>query len=147
MMLDASAIVAILARRPGSEALLARLDAHGGPFLATPAALLDAVAGLARAKAGAKAGGGPVTPGWHAGARDAVAEFAAALNLREVPVSADLGRRAADLLAAEGGAAGRALSRAAARAYRVPVLEDAGAGGSGYGGPPVEISDDDHPVP
>ena len=59
-------------------------------------------------------------------ARDAVAEFAAALPSREVPVSADLGRRAADLLAAEGGDAGRALSRAAARAYRVPVLEHAG---------------------
>ena len=36
MMVDASAIVSILARRPGSDALLARLDAHGGPFLATP---------------------------------------------------------------------------------------------------------------
>ena len=121
-MLDASAIVAILARRPGSLALLARLDGHGGPFLATVTALLDAAAGLARAKAG----GGAVSPGLHAGARDAVAEFAAALALREVPVSADLGRRAADLLAAEGGDAARALTRAAARAYRVPVLEDAG---------------------
>ncbi|RYB03872.1 type II toxin-antitoxin system VapC family toxin [Lichenibacterium ramalinae] len=121
-MLDASAIVAILARWPGSDALLARLDAHGGPFLATPVALLDAVAGLARAKAGA----GTVTPALLGAARDAVAEFAAALPSREVPVSADLGRRAADLLAAEGGDAGRALSRAAARAYRVPVLEHAG---------------------
>ena len=122
-MVDASAIVAILARHPGAEALLAQLDAHGGPFLATPMALLDAVAGLARAKAG----GGAVTPALLAAARDAVAEFAAALNLREVPVSADLGRRAADLLATEGGAPGRALSAAAARAYRVPLLEaDAG---------------------
>lgn len=118
MMVDASAIVAILAREPGSDALLARLDAHGGPFLATPTALLDAVAGLARAKAGR----GHPTPALLARGRDAVAEFAAALGLREVPVSADLGRRAVDGLAAAGGDPGRALSRAAARAYRVPVL-------------------------
>lgn len=117
-MIDASAVVAVLARHPDAEALLARLDAHGGPFLATPVALLDAAAGLARAKAG----GGPVSPTLLASAREAVAEFAIALSLREVPVSADLGRRAADLLAAEGGAPGRALSAAAARAYRVPLL-------------------------
>ena len=118
MMADASAVVAILARRPGAAELLAALDAHGGPFLATPVTLLEAVAELAHAKAGA----GAVTPGLLAAARDAVAEFAVALSLREVPVSADLGRRAADLLAAEGGAPGRALSAAAARAYRVPLL-------------------------
>ncbi|WP_237478485.1 PIN domain-containing protein [Lichenibacterium dinghuense] len=117
-MVDASAIVSILARRPGSDALLARLDAYGGPFLATPVALLDAAAGLARAKAG----GRTVTPTLLGRAREAVAELAAALALREVPVSADLGRRAADLLAAEGGEPGRALSAAAARAYRVELL-------------------------
>ena len=117
-MIDASAIVAILARQPGADALLARLDAHGGPFLSTPVALLEAVAGLARAKAG----GGAVTSTLLAAAREAVEEFAVALSLREVPVSADLGRRAADLLMAEGGAPGRALSAAAARAYRVPLL-------------------------
>ena len=117
-MLDASAIVAILARQPAGAPLLARLDAQGGPFLATPVGLLDAVAGLA----GAKAAGLPLTPALLAAARDAVSEFAAALSLREVPVSADLGRRAADLLAAEGGAPGRALSAAAAHAYRVPLL-------------------------
>ena len=119
-MVDASAIVAILARLPGSDALLARLDAHDGPFLATPVALLDAVAELARAKAGERA----VTPALLVAARAAVTEFAAALGLREVPVSADLGRRAADLLAAEGGAPARALSAAAARAYRVPLLSE-----------------------
>lgn len=117
-MLDGSAVVAVLARRPGAEALLARLDAHGGPFLATCAALLDAADGLARAKAGRRA----PTPALLAAARDAVAEFAAALSLREVPVSADLARRAADILAAEGGPSGRALSAAAARAYRVELL-------------------------
>ena len=53
MMVDASAVVAILARRPGAAELLAALDAHGGPFLATPVALLEAVAELAHAKAGA----------------------------------------------------------------------------------------------
>ena len=118
MMIDASAIVAILARRPGSEALLARLDAAGGPFLTTPPALLDAAAALALAKAGASR----VTSATLGQAREAVAEFAAALGLREVPVSADLGRRAMDGLVARGGTPGRALTAAAAEAYRVPLL-------------------------
>lgn len=120
MMIDASAIVAILARRPGFAALLARLDAAGGPFLTTPAALLDATAGLALAKAGAAR----VTAATLGQAREAVAEFAGALALREVPVSSDLGRRAMDRLVARGGTPGRALTEAAAQAYRVPVLAE-----------------------
>ena len=118
MMIDASAIVAILARQAGCEALLARLDEAGGPFLTTPAALLDAVAGLALAKAGQER----ATSGMLEQAREAVVEFAAALGLREVPLSADLGRRAMDRLVATGGTPGSALTAAAAQAYRVPLL-------------------------
>ena len=118
MLIDGSAAAAILARRPGAEALLARLDAAGGPFLATPPGLAEAVAALARFKAG----GGAVTPALLGQARDAVAEFAVALGLREVPVSADLGRRAVERMVARGGAPGRCLSEACAAAYRVPVL-------------------------
>ncbi len=118
MMIDASAIVAILARRPGAEALLARLDEDRGPFLTTPVALLDAAAALALAKAGeAQVGAATLEQ-----AREAVAEFAAALGLREVPISADLGRRALDRLVAKGGTPGGALSAAAAQAYRVKLL-------------------------
>lgn len=117
MMIDASAIVAILARRSGSDALLARLDEARGPFLTTPVALLDAVAALALVKG--------VTPLEQA--REAVAEFSAALGLREVPISADLGRRAMDRLVAEGGSPGGALAAVVAQAYRVPLLvADAG---------------------
>lgn len=122
MMVDASAIVAILARRPGSQALLARLDEAGGPFMATPLALLDATAALAVAKAGPTR----VTALLLEQARDAVAEFAAALGLREIPISADLGRRAMDRLVTKGGTPGGALTAAAAQAYRVPVLTAAG---------------------
>ena len=122
MMIDASAIVAILARRPGSEALLARLDAGAGPFLTTPTALLDAVLRLAILKAGQ----GRPSSDMLARSREAVADFAAALGLREVPVSADLGRRAQDRLVEAGGDAGRALAAAAAQAYRVPLLAEDG---------------------
>jgi ribonuclease VapC len=118
MMIDASAIVAILARRPGSKALLARLDEVGGPFMTTPVALLDAVAGLALAKSKQ----GRVTSAMLEEAREAVAEFSSALGIREVPISADLGRRAADRLIAKGGSPGGALTAAAAQAYRVPLL-------------------------
>jgi uncharacterized protein with PIN domain len=122
MMVDASAMVAILARRPGSNALLARLDEAGGPFMTTPAALLDATAALAVAKAGpARA-----TAAMLEQAREAVLEFAAALGMREVPISSDLGRRAMDRLVTKGGTPGGALTAAAAQAYRVPLLTAAG---------------------
>ena len=118
MLIDASAIVAILARGSGSGSLLARLDEAGGPFLTTPVALVGAVAGLAAVKAQGRA----VTPAQIAQARDAVAEFAAALGLREVPVSADLGRRAIARMVEDGGEPGRCLAEACAAAYRVPLL-------------------------
>ena len=117
-MIDASAIVAVLARRPGWEALLDRLDASRPPHMTTPVALLDAIEGLARAKAP----DGIATPKLLASARDAVAEFAVALGLREVPVTADLGRRAASMLADRRSSAGRSLSKAAAQAYRTDLL-------------------------
>ncbi|MGI3900086.1 MAG: type II toxin-antitoxin system VapC family toxin [Janthinobacterium lividum] len=112
MMIDASAIVAILARQPGCEALLVRLDESHGPFLTTPVALLDATAALALVKG--------VTA--LELAREAVAEFSAALSLREVPISPDLGRRAMDRLVTTGGTPGGALTAVAAQAYRVPLL-------------------------
>jgi len=119
VLIDGSAIVAILARRPGSDELLARLDAAGGPFLATPLATVAAVRDLAGVKAGDT---GLPLAGLLAQARDAVAEFGAALGLREVPITADLGRRAIERMVAGGDEPGPCLSAVCAAAYRVPVL-------------------------
>ena len=118
MIIDASAIVAVLLRRPGVEMLLDRLDAERPPHLVTPLALLDAIEGLARAKAP----DGVVTTQLLAGARAAVAEFAAALGLREAPVTAELGRRAGVILVEGRHGVARSLSEAAARAYRTDLL-------------------------
>ncbi len=123
MMIDASAMVAILARRPGSDGLLARLDAAAPPFFTTPPAQLEAMVALARLKAG----GRPVTPALLAQARDAVAELTRALGLRDVPVSPDIGRRAQDLAVSSGASASHCLAEACARAYRTELLDDGAA--------------------
>ena len=120
MLIDGSAIVAILARQPGSDELLARLDAATPPFFTTPLATLAAVRDLAVVKAGAT--GAALIPDLLAQARDAVAEFGTALGLREVPITADLGRRATDHMVAGGEEPGRCMSAACAAAYRVPLL-------------------------
>ena len=116
MLIDSSAIVEILARGPLSDRLLARLDAASPPFFVTPIGLFDAVEDLARAKAGL------ATPGAMRQAREAVAEFVAAVGAKEIPISADLGRRAIDIGIEEGGRGSRCFALACARAYRTPLL-------------------------
>ncbi len=120
MLIDGSAIVAILARRPGSEELLARLDAATPPFFTTPLATVAAVRDLAAVKA--EATGAALLPDLLDQARDAVAAFGMALDLREVPITADLGRRATERMVAGGEEPGRCISAACATAYRVPLL-------------------------
>lgn len=116
MLIDSSAIVEILARHPMAEALLARLEAAEPPFFVMPLGLFDAVEDLARAKAGM------ATADAMRQARDAVAEFVAAVGAKEIPISADLGRRAIDIGIAEGGSGSRCFALACARAYRTPLL-------------------------
>lgn len=50
MMVDASAIVAILNREPGAERLKRALDEADSPLYTSPLALFEATLGLARAK-------------------------------------------------------------------------------------------------
>ncbi len=121
MLIDSSAIVEILARRPLAGRLLARLDAAAPPFFVTPLGLFDAVEDLARAKSGA------VSTDARRQAREAVAEFVAAVGAKEIPISADLGRRAIDIGIAEGGSGSLCFALACSRAYRTPLLtaEDA----------------------
>ena len=116
MLIDSSAIVEILARRPLAGRLLARLDAAAPPFFVTPLGLFDAVEELARAKAGM------ATAAAMRQAREAVAEFVAAVGAREIPISADLGRRAIDIGIEAGGSGSRCFALACARAYRTPLL-------------------------
>ncbi len=116
MLIDSSAIVEILARRPLAGRLLARLDAAAPPFFVTPLGLFDAVGDLARAKAGM------ATAEAMRQARDAVAEFVAAVGAKEIPISADLGRRAIEIGLEQGGSGSRCFALACARAYRTSLL-------------------------
>ena len=116
MLIDSSAIVEILARRPDADRLLARLDAAVPPFFVTPFGLFDAVEGLARVKARR------VTSAAMRQAREAVLEFIVAIGAKEIPISADLGRRATDIAVEEGGSASRCFGLACSRAYRTPLL-------------------------
>ena len=122
MLIDSSAIVEILARRPLAQRLLARLDAATPPLFVTPLGLFEAVEDLARAKAGMASAEAMRR------AREAVAEFVSALGAKEIPISADLGRRAIDIGIEEGGSGSRCFALACARAYRTPLLaaDDAG---------------------
>ena len=121
MLIDSSAIVEILARRPQTDRLLSQLEAAVPPFFVTPLGLLDAVEGLARARAGR------VTVAAMRQAREAVLEFIVAIGAKEIPISADLGRRATDIAVEEGGSASRCFGLACSRAYRTPLLTADGA--------------------
>ena len=121
MLIDSSAIVEILARRPLAACLLARLDAAAPPFFVTPLGLFDAVEALALIKAGV------ATADAMRQAREAVAEFVAAVGAKEIPISADLGRRAIDIGIAEGGSGSRCFALACSRAYRTPLLTAEGS--------------------
>ncbi len=116
MLIDSSAIIEILARHPQADRLLARLDAGSRPFFVTPFGLFDAVEGLARIKAGR------VTAAAMRQAREAVLEFIVAVGASEIPISADLGRRATDIGIEQGGSASRCFALACSRAYRTPLL-------------------------
>ena len=116
MLIDSSAIVEILARRPLSNHLLARLDAASPPYFVTSLGLFDAMADLARAKVGM------ATPDAMRQARDAVAEFVVAVGAKEIPISADLGRRAMEIGIEGGGGVSRCFALACASAYRTILL-------------------------
>lgn len=127
MFLDASAIVAILAREPEAVSLMARLAAAPGKVYVSPLSLYEAVFGLARAKA--PAGTRPSSE-LIAKAEVAVAEFCKAIGVQDMHVSMDIGRRAIAAGRRYGKVAGHpaalnfgdCFAYACASAYRLPLL-------------------------
>lgn len=91
MFLDASAIVAILDREPGFEALLERVHASPTPLCFSPLSRFEAVTGLARSNAGKH--------------RSATKEDIVAFGVIVDAFFADLGAQSVDLTAAIGFAA------------------------------------------
>lgn len=107
MFVDASVIVAVLWREPGYEEIINRLEAASGPFFISPLVRLEAVAALARQKAG-EAGAATRIPLFMPRAQAAVDEFVAALDAEEVALSAPIGQRAIEASAAYGKGVGHA---------------------------------------
>ncbi|MFZ5616431.1 MAG: type II toxin-antitoxin system VapC family toxin [Pseudomonadota bacterium] len=102
MFIDASAIVAILAREPGSEALLERILKIGGGFYVSPLVRLEVVLALSREKRAAAD-----NPSGAIKQAEAIYEqFVNRIGAEEIKVTTDLGRAAVSASAAFGKAAG-----------------------------------------
>lgn len=103
MVIDASAIVAVLAEEPLAETVLAALDATPGPVAVSPLTVFEAALGLARAR----------TTRSQLSTREgietalaAVEHFLRVLRAEEVPVSPVLSRAAIAAAARYGRAVG-----------------------------------------
>ena len=104
MFIDASAIVAILAREPGYEEIEKRLADEEGPFLVSPLVTFEAATSLARAKSGDR----KPTPDMLRRAAAAVEAFVEDVVANEMPISAEIGRLALEASATYGKAVGHA---------------------------------------
>lgn len=110
MFVDASVVVAILAREPGYEVFKRRLESAGGPFFISPMVRFETVVALARLKATEKAGKGTPTLQLIQEVQDIVDEFIAVLDAEEVALSASIGKRAIEASAVYGKGIGHAAS-------------------------------------
>ncbi len=127
MFLDASAIVAILAREADASALLKRIEAAAPPLYVSPLARFEAVFGLARAKAKARADRPDLQI---ANAAAVVEAFLSALGAVEVPITSEIGVAAIEAGRRYGRAVGSAadlnfgdcFAYACARQLGVPLL-------------------------
>lgn len=96
MVVDASAIVAVLAEEPKGSEVVAALEREGGPFVVSPLTVFEATLGLARARLGS----GRAATGKDIGvAVAAVIKFLDALGAEEAGVSPNLARKAVDAAA------------------------------------------------
>ena len=126
MFIDASVIVAILAREPGCEELEKRLAEIDGRFFVSPLVKFEASAALARQKAVNR----KPSPELLRQAQRAVDAFVEDIAAEEAPISPEVGRIALDASAAYGKAVGHAadlnfgycFAYACAKALKVPLL-------------------------
>ena len=104
MFIDASAIVAILAREPGHEELEKRLAEAVGPFHVSPLVRFEASVALARRKT--PAGTARPSAGMIRMAKASVDALLEDLEVQEVPVSSEIGNLAIEASAIYGKAVG-----------------------------------------
>jgi ribonuclease VapC len=96
MVVDASAIIAVLAEETKASEVVQALKSHGGPFAVSPMTVFESTLGLARARVGRRR---PVTSEDIATASAAVTKFCEALLAEEPAVSPYLGRKAVEAAA------------------------------------------------
>lgn len=126
MFVDASVIVAVIAREAGYETFEQKLAEHGGPFHVSAIARFEAVQAIARLAA---AGRKP-TAKQLADAGEAVDEMLGERDVRYVDLTEDVGRRAVTASATYGKTVGHpadlnmgdCFAYACAKALNVPLL-------------------------
>ena len=96
MVVDASAIIAVLAEEPKGPEVVRALKDHGGPFAVPPMTVFEATLGLARARVGRERA---VMGEDIAKALAAVEKFCEALQAEEPSVTPDLARKAVEAAA------------------------------------------------
>ncbi|TPK56277.1 MULTISPECIES: type II toxin-antitoxin system VapC family toxin [unclassified Mesorhizobium] len=126
MFVDASVVVAILAKESGWEELLKRIADVDGQLYISALVRLEATLALGRVNAGAK----KPTPEMLSAARDLVDAFIVEIDARNVAINEDIGGRAIDASIRYGKAVGHpadlnfgdCFSYACAKALGVPLL-------------------------
>jgi ribonuclease VapC len=106
MFLDASVIVAIIAREPGYEEIEKRLSTSGDPFFVSPLVKFEASVALARQKACAAKSHTKPSPALLRQAERAVEAFVQDIGASEVPISREIGKQAIEASATYGKAVG-----------------------------------------
>lgn len=128
MFIDASAIVAILAREPGASALIDRIEQAGGPFTVSPLVRFEAAVSLARSRKRARVRRPDARTIRRA--RKLVDDFLDEIGANEVAITSDIGDRALDAAIRYGNAVGHpaglnfgdSFAYACAKARRVKLL-------------------------
>ncbi|MDX8524674.1 type II toxin-antitoxin system VapC family toxin [Mesorhizobium sp. MSK_1335] len=131
MFVDASVIVAILAKEPGWEELLKRILDTTGPIHLSALVRVEATMAFGRLSAGTKK---KPSPEMLSAARDLVDTFIAEIDARNVSVDEDIGTRALDASIRYGKAVGHSadlnfgdcFAYACAKALDVPLLYKGG---------------------
>ncbi|URK85954.1 type II toxin-antitoxin system VapC family toxin (plasmid) [Rhizobium sp. RCAM05350] len=103
MFLDASVIVAIIAREPGWEEIVKRLETADGAFVVSPVVRFEAVLGIARKF---QLPDKPKSKQTVAAANAAVTEFLSAIGATEIAVTLEIGSIAIETAMIYGKAAG-----------------------------------------
>lgn len=103
MFLDASVIVAILAREPGWEEIVKRLEIADGAFVVSPVVRFEAVLGIARKF---QPPDKPKSKQAVAAANAAVTEFLSAIGATEIAVTTEIGSIAIETAMTYGKAVG-----------------------------------------